>query len=80
MRDKYKLQTQDIHPLSLVAVKDSCFTSDEIKLNTLATLEQLQTSGNKLPYGNDLQIRIILIEVQYARNGDQRINIIYCRR
>ena len=47
------------YPLGLVVVKDSCFISDEIKLNTLTTLEQLQTSGNKLPYGNDLQIRII---------------------
>jgi adenine-specific DNA-methyltransferase len=47
------------YPLSLVVVKDSCFSSDEIKLNALATLDQLQTSGNKLLHCNDLQIRII---------------------
>ena len=47
------------YPLSLVIVKDSCFSSDEIKLNTLAILEQLQNSGNALLHGNELHIRII---------------------
>jgi adenine-specific DNA-methyltransferase len=47
------------YPLSLLIIKDSCFSSDEVKLNALATLEQLQSSGNTLPHGNELQIRII---------------------
>lgn len=41
------------YALTLVIVKDDCFSSDEVKLNTLATLEQLQNKDNPL------QIRII---------------------
>lgn len=41
------------HALTLVIVKDACFGTDEIKLNLLATLEQLQTPDNPL------QIRIV---------------------
>lgn len=41
------------YALTLVIVKDACFGTDEIKLNLLATLEQLQSKDNPL------QIRII---------------------
>ena len=41
------------YALTLVIVKDGCFGTDEIKLNLLATLEQLQSKDNPL------QIRII---------------------
>ncbi len=41
------------YALTLVIVKDDCFGTDEIKLNLLATLEQLQSKDNPL------QIRII---------------------
>lgn len=41
------------YALTLVIVKDACFGTDEIKLNLLATLEQLQNKDNPL------QIRII---------------------
>lgn len=41
------------YALTLVIVKDECFGTDEVKLNLLATLEQLQTKDNPL------QIRII---------------------
>ena len=41
------------YALTLVIVKDDCFGTDEIKLNLLATLEQLQNKDNPL------QIRII---------------------
>ncbi len=41
------------YALTLVIVKDDCFNSDEVKLNTLATLEQLQNKDNPL------QIRIV---------------------
>jgi hypothetical protein len=41
------------YALTLVIVKDNCFGADEIKLNLLATLEQLQSKDNPL------QIRII---------------------
>lgn len=41
------------YTLTLVIVKDDCFGTDEIKLNLLATLEQLQSKDNPL------QIRIV---------------------
>ncbi|RTL00481.1 MAG: site-specific DNA-methyltransferase [Proteobacteria bacterium] len=41
------------YTLTLVIVKDECFSTDEIKLNLLATLEQLQCKDSPL------QIRII---------------------
>ncbi len=41
------------YALTLVIVKDACFGTDEIKLNLLATLEQLQSKDNPL------QIRIV---------------------
>ena len=41
------------YSLTLVIVKDACFGTDEIKLNLLATLEQLQNKDNPL------QIRIV---------------------
>lgn len=41
------------YALKLVIVKDDCFPSDEVKLNTIATLEQLQGKNNSL------QIRVI---------------------
>ncbi|HRG62630.1 MAG TPA: site-specific DNA-methyltransferase [Burkholderiales bacterium] len=41
------------YALTLVIVKDACFGTDEIKLNLLATLEQLQNKDNPL------QIRIV---------------------
>ena len=41
------------YTLTLVIVKDDCFGTDEIKLNLLATLEQLQNKDNPL------QIRIV---------------------
>ena len=41
------------YALTLVIIKDACFGTDEIKLNLLATLEQLQNKDNPL------QIRII---------------------
>ena len=41
------------YALTLVIVKDDCFGTDEIKLNLLATLEQLQSNDNPL------QIRIV---------------------
>lgn len=41
------------YALTLVIVKDDCFGTDEIKLNTLATLEQLQSKDDPL------QIRIV---------------------
>ena len=41
------------YALTLLIVKDACFGTDEIKLNLLATLEQLQSKDNPL------QIRII---------------------
>lgn len=41
------------YALTLVIIKDDCFATDEIKLNTLATLEQLQSKDNPL------QIRIV---------------------
>lgn len=41
------------YALRLVIVKDDCFATDEIKLNTLATLEQLQSKDDPL------QIRIV---------------------
>ena len=41
------------YALTLVIVKDDCFGTDEIKLNLLATLEQLQSKDNPL------QIRIV---------------------
>ncbi len=41
------------YALTLVIVKDACFGTDEIKLNLLATLEQLQSNDNPL------QIRIV---------------------
>ncbi|AUR53157.1 site-specific DNA-methyltransferase [Aquella oligotrophica] len=41
------------YALTLVIIKDDCFATDELKLNTLATLEQLQSKDNPL------QIRIV---------------------
>ena len=41
------------YALTLVIVKDACFGTDEVKLNLLATLEQLQNKDNPL------QIRIV---------------------
>ncbi len=41
------------YALTLVIIKDSCFENDEIKLNTVATIEQLESKDNPI------QIRIV---------------------